>query len=257
MIGCIIQARMGSTRLPNKIMKVIDGMNPSLLYTINQLKNTSNIEKIVVATTSLEEDDVVEEFCSKNNIDVYRGSSENVLDRFYNCSKKFDFKIIVRITADCPLIDPKIVDSFIESFIEENYDYVHNFIPRTFPDGIDIEVFSFTSLKIAWKNAVLPSEKEHVTPYFRNNHDKFKIKNIVNDEDLSNYRITLDYEEDLRLLREIISRIKHRPIFLRDVISLLKKDHNLVEINRKFSANEGFQLSLEKDKIFRENLKEE
>ena len=256
MIGCIIQARMGSTRLPGKVMNVIDGINPSLYYTINQLKNASKIEKIVVATTKLKDDDIIENFCNMMNVDIFRGDSENVLNRFYLCSKKFNFETIVRITADCPLIDPEIVDSFIEVFSKDNYDYVHNFLPRTFPDGIDVEVFSFSALKIAWENAVLPSEKEHVTPYFRNNSKEFKIKNVCNDEDFSNYRITLDYDEDLKLIKEIVSRIKHRPISLRDIISLLKKEPRLLEINEKFTANEGFESSLKKDEDFRKNFQQ-
>jgi len=250
MIGCIIQARMGSTRLPGKVMELLDGKNPSLYYTINQLKNSLNVDKIIVATTKLNEDDIIEKISKNNKINCFRGNSENVLERFYECAKKFQLETIVRITADCPLIDPKIVDSFIEIFNSGEYDYVHNMEPRTFPDGLDAEVFSFKILEEAYKNAKLPSEKEHVTPYFRNNKDKFRIKNVINKKNMSSYRWTLDYQEDLDLIRNIIKEIKNRPILMNDIISLFNKKPNIFEINKKYLANEGLTRSLEEDKKF-------
>ena len=250
MIGCIIQARMGSTRLLGKVMELLDGKNPSLYYTINQLKNSLNVNKIIVATTKLNEDDIIEKISKNNKINCFRGNSENVLERFYECAKKFQLETIVRITADCPLIDPKIVDSFIEIFNSGEYDYVHNMEPRTFPDGLDAEVFSFKILEEAYKNAKLPSEKEHVTPYFRNNKDKFRIKNVINKKNMSSYRWTLDYQEDLDLIRNIIKEIKNRPILMNDIISLFNKKPNIFEINKKYLANEGLTRSLEEDKKF-------
>jgi len=250
MIGCIIQARMGSTRLLGKVMELLDGKNPSLYYTINQLKNSLNVDKIIVATTKLNEDDIIEKISKNNKINCFRGNSENVLERFYECAKKFQLETIVRITADCPLIDPKIVDSFIEIFNSGEYDYVHNMEPRTFPDGLDTEVFTFSILEQAWKNAKLPSEKEHVTPYFRNNKDKFRIKNVINKKNMSSYRWTLDYQEDLDLIRNIIKEIKNRPILMNDIISLFNKKPNIFEINKKYLANEGLTRSLEEDKKF-------
>jgi len=253
MIGCIIQARMGSTRLPGKVMELVDDKNPSLYYTINQLKNSLNLDKIIVATTKLKEDDVIEKFSKNNKIDCFRGNSINVLDRFYECAKKFELKKIVRITADCPLIDPEIVDSVIEKFNSSNYDYVHNMEPRTFPDGLDTEIFTFSILEQAWKNAKLPSEKEHVTLYFRNNKEKFKIKNIISKKNMSSHRWTLDYQEDLDLIRNIISEIKSRPILTNHIIDLFKEKPNIFEINKKYLTNEGLKRSLEQDKKFLNN----
>ena len=250
MIGCIIQARMSSIRLPGKIMKLLDKKNPSLYYTINQLKNSSNLDKIFIATSDLSEDDIIEEFAKNNKIAYFRGNSENVLDRFYECAKKFQLETIVRVTADCPLIDPKIVDSFIKIFNSGKYDYVHNMEPRTFPDGLDTEVFSFKILEEAHKNAKLPSEKEHVTPYFRNNKDKFRIKNVISKKNMSSHRWTLDYQEDLDLIRNIVKEIKNRPILMNDIISLFNKKPNIFEINKKYLANEGLTRSLEEDKKF-------
>ena len=250
MIGCIIQARMGSIRLPGKVMELLDDKNPSLYYTINQLKNSLNLNKIIVATTELEEDDIIEKISKDNEIECFRGSSENVLERFYECAKKFQIETIVRITADCPLIDPKIVDSIIQIFNSGKYDYVHNMKPRTFPDGLDTEIFSFKILEEAHKNAKLPSEKEHVTPYFRNNKDKFRIKNVINKKNLSSHRWTLDYQEDLDLIRNIVKEIKNRPILMSDIINLFNDKPDIFEINKKYLSNDGLVHSLKEDKKF-------
>ena len=169
MIGCVIQARMGSTRLPGKVLKTVRENTPSLLHTIEQLRFSKNIDKIVVATTDLPEDDIIEELVKTQKIECFRGNAENVLDRYYQCAKLFGFNGIVRITADCPLIDPFITDKVIQVFKDNELDYVPNVFPRTFPDGLETEVVAFSALEIAWKNAELPSEKEHVTPYFKNN----------------------------------------------------------------------------------------
>jgi spore coat polysaccharide biosynthesis protein SpsF len=250
MIGCIIQARMGSTRLPGKILKNVDDDVPSLQHTIEQLKFSKNIDKIVIATTDLPEDDIIEKFVQKQNVDCFRGSAENVLDRYYQCAKIFEFEGIVRITADCPLIDPYITDKVIQVFKDDKLDYVPNVFPRTFPDGLETEVIRFPALEIAWKNAKLPSEKEHVTPYFKNNKESFKIKNVENKTDLSHLRWTLDYQEDLELIREIIKKIHKKPIKMEDILELFSKEPNLPEINKGHAPNEGYKKSLEDDKEF-------
>ncbi len=141
MIGCIIQARMGSTRLPGKVLKNLDSDKTVLDYVIQQLRNSKLIDKLVIATTDLEEDEVITKHAKVIGIEYFRGSSLNVLDRFYNCAKNFSFSTIVRITADCPLIDPQIVDLVIEKFKEQSYDYGTNCFPRTFPYGTEVEVF--------------------------------------------------------------------------------------------------------------------
>ena len=131
MLGCIIQARMGSTRLPGKVMRLLDGTNPSILFTIQQLKNCPNIDKIIVATTTHSEDDQIELFCKKIGIDVFRGNSDDVLLRYYDCAQSFSLDSIIRVTADCPLIDPSIVEKAISIFKNNNYDYVTNTYQRT------------------------------------------------------------------------------------------------------------------------------
>ena len=250
MFGCIIQVRMNSKRFPGKVMKKIDGKNPSLFFTISQLQKSKYIKKIIIATSINKSDDIIEDFSKRIKVNCFRGDEEDVLDRYYNCAKKYHIKNIIRITGDCPLIDPTIVDNMILKFKNGNYDYIHNFEPRTFPDGEDVEILTFNSLANAWKNSKLPSEREHVTAYLRNNSKKFKIKNILNYKDFSNYRVTLDYEEDLKLIKLIIRNIKKTPILMEDIIQLLEKNPQYLSINKKYEANEGYKISLKKDKEF-------
>ena len=175
MIGCIIQARMGSSRLPGKVlMKSGNGM-PLLYHVINQLRYCSKVKNLVIATTTNQEDDSIEKFANDNSVNIFRGKEKDVLDRYFQCAKKYSFSTIVRITSDCPLIDPQIVDKVIERFFSGNYDYATNTLIRTFPIGTDVEVFSFSVLETAWKNAQLPSEREHVTPYIYNHPEIFNI----------------------------------------------------------------------------------
>jgi spore coat polysaccharide biosynthesis protein SpsF len=253
MIGCIIQARMGSTRLPGKVMKIIDGKNPSLQYTLNQLKSCKSLDKIIVATTNLPEDDEIVNYLKNLDIDVFRGSSDDVLDRYFQCAKNYDLSSIVRITADCALIDPNIVEEGIKLFNSKNYDYVTNTFPRTFPDGNETEIFSINALEEMWKNAKLPSEREHVTPYFKNNPKLFQIKNFIHNKDISDLRWTIDYDEDLKFVKILISKIQSRPIHLDNILHLLNNEPKLLELNKNHKPNEGYVKSLEDDKNFLQN----
>lgn len=255
MLGCIIQARMGSSRLPGKVLMLVDEMHPSLTYTINQLRACKLIDKIIVATTTNKEDDVISDHAIKLGIDIFRGDPEDVLSRYYHCAKKYSLSSILRVTADCPLIDPIIVDKGISIFLEKKYDYVTNTFPRTFPDGNETEIFTYASLEMAHLNAKLPSEREHVTPYFRNNKEKFSIFNFINTSDLSDLRWTLDYDVDLQLIRAIISKIKRKPIHMHDILQLFDKEPNLKEINKDHRPNEGYVRSLKQDEDFLKKTK--
>ena len=210
----------------------IDGKFPALFYTVEQLKNSKLLEKIVIATSSNQEDNDIEKFCRKYNIKCFRGSLENVLDRYYQCAKEFGITTIVRIPADKPLIDPEIVDEVIQKFKENSFDCVTNFQPSTIPSGTEVEIFSFSALETAWKNASSAFDKEHVTPYIYKNKEQFKIFNVVNKEDLSNFRWALDYKEDLELIRKIVMKIEKRPILTRDIINLLNREKELIKINQ-------------------------
>jgi len=249
-VGCIIQARMGSSRLPGKVLMNVENEKSVLYYVINQLRYSKLIEKIIVATTDLKEDDKIVECCNSLDVDYFRGDLENVLDRYYQCAKKYSISTIVRIPSDKPLIDPEIVDRVIEFFNSHEYDYITNFLPLTFPSGTEVEVFSFEAIQTAWKNAELPSEKEHVTSFLYNHKDRFKIFNVINDENLSQYRWAIDRIEDLALVREIVSKIKKRPILMKDVIELLKKEPQLVDINKNVSREEGNIKSLKEDENY-------
>ena len=245
-IGCIIQARLGSTRLPNKIIQLLDQKSTVLDYVINQTTNSKLIEKIIIATTNLVEDDVILKTVSKKNLDYFRGDSNDVLDRYYQCAKKFSLSTIVRITSDCPLVDPNIIDDSIKFFKNNSFDYVSNVHPQTFPIGIAVEVFSFESLQKAWKNAKLPSEREHVTPYLYNNK-KFNIYNLEYSTNLTSIRITIDRENDLKLVRNVVSKIKNRPILLSDIVKLHNEDPKMFKLNLDYDINEGYLKSLKDD----------
>ena len=243
MIGCILQARMSSTRLPGKVMMKIDNENTMLDCVINQLKNSKQTKNLVIATTEQKEDDVIVELVKRREIKYFRGSKKDVLDRYYQCAKKFDFSEIVRITADNPLIDYEIVDMVVEHFKSKNYDYITIDRPQvstfhqTYPWGYNVEVFTFSALENAWKNAKLASEREHVTPYFYKNNEIFKQTSIENSEDLSRFNCTVNTKYDLELIQKIYSNIKKRPILLSDVIKLFKANPELVKINTHVKAD--------------------
>ena len=237
MIGCIIQARMGSTRLPGKVMKMIDEENPVLYYVLKQLQSSTLLEKMVVATTILDEDDVIENYVKNMGIDVFRGNRNDVLDRYFECAKKFDIDVIIRITADNPLIDPTMVDGMIKKFMSNTYDYLTNAHVRTFPYGTEVEIFSFKALEKAWENATKSSEREHVTQFFYNNFQLFKNHNVENSKNISNLRWTIDRQNDFLLVKSIISKIKQRPILMNDILDLFLKEPKLFEINKNSILN--------------------
>lgn len=246
-ISVIIQARMGSTRLPGKVLKDISGQ-PVLWHVINRIKKSKYISKIIVATTENKEDNEIYEYCNQKHIDVFRGSSDDVLDRYYKCAKRFDCKNIVRITADCPLHDAVVVDKVIEVYLGGNYDYASNTFKYTYPDGLDTEVFSFKVLEEAWKNAKLSSEREHVTPYIRKNNE-YKKLNVLADKKYPIYRLTLDYDEDYNFIKSIYEGIGKLDFSLDDVVEFLNKNLELLRLNKNYKINEGYEKSLKEDRI--------
>jgi spore coat polysaccharide biosynthesis protein SpsF (cytidylyltransferase family) len=254
MIGCIIQARMGSTRLPGKVMLDVESNKTVLYFVIKQLQSCKLVDKIIVATTTLEDDKQIANFSKQLGIDSFRGSSDNVLDRYYQCAKEYSISIIVRIPSDKPLIDPEIVDNVVSMFMNSSYDYITNFLPNpTFPSGTEVEVFSIKALKKAWEKAKIPSEKEHVTPYFINHKDEFKISHTENSENLSHLRWAVDRIEDLKLVRKIASKIKKRPILMKDILELFTREPELVKINKNVNREEGSLKSLKEDQEFLQN----
>ena len=240
---------MGSSRLPGKTLKLINGEIPMLQFQLNQLTFSKLIDKIIIATTVLESDNVIVDFCNKNNIEFFRGESKDVLDRYYQCAKKNNFPIIVRITSDNPLIDPKIVDNVIELFLNSNCDYMSTEYPKTYPLGFAVEVFNFKSLEEAWTEAILPSEREHVTPFLHKNKNKFKHCNHSYKKNVSHIRCTVDTDFDFQLIEKITQKLRMNPIYLENVLDLLSEEPHLLEIN-KHIKHDGYERSLKEDTEF-------
>jgi len=245
MVIAIVQARMGSTRLPGKVLQTI--LEKTVLeHIVERLGCSTLVDKIIVATTKERTDDEIEHLCNRINITCFRGSQDDVLDRFYRAALMFSTDIIVRITADDPLKDPEIVDKAIQIMLENDYDYVSNTIEPTYPEGIDVEVFTFAALKKAHQEARRASEREHVTPYIWKNPDKFKIYNFKNGEDFSSLRWTLDTEDDLIFIRKVYAALyKEGQIFLmKDILELIKKEPTFSLINKGHERNEGYNKSM-------------
>ena len=237
---------MGSERLPGKILLDLTNGKKTIDFLFEQLKS-SKLKKKIVAIPENNEDDILFEHLKNSKIPCFRGSSLDVLDRFYRCAKEFSFKHIMRITGDNPLIDPDVVDKAIKEYNNYNCDYFTNSIHRTFPNGTEVEIFSFNSLEVAWKFAKKKSEREHVTPYFYNNPKKFKINHFKQEIDQSKFRYTIDRREDYILVLEILSRIKKRPIKTLDIIQLLTNKPELLKLNSNIIPNEGYIKSINED----------
>ena len=225
----------------------LDEKHTVLDYVIEQLSFSKLIDKKFIATTELEQDNVIEQASKNLGLECFRGSSEDVLNRYYKCAKKFNVDNILRITSDCPLIDPEIVDKVIRKYEIEKFDYVTNTLIRTFPIGLDAEIFSFDVLEKTWKNAILPSEREHVTPFIRNKKMDFSVGNIEHEEDLSKIRVGLDRKEDYELIKIIVNEFEKRPILLQDIIKLFENKPELMRINEHIQHDEGMKKSLELD----------
>jgi spore coat polysaccharide biosynthesis protein SpsF len=247
MIGCIIQARMCSTRLKGKVLHKINSEETILSFLLKQITNCKSLKTVVVATTELDEDDVIVDFLKSYDVEIFRGNSENVLDRFYHCAKKFKFSTIVRLTADNPLIDPQIINDSIQKYSNSDCDYLTNSIDRTFPNGTEVEIFSFNALETAWKFAKKKSEREHVTPYFYNNPNKFKIHHFKQKQDQSKFRYSIDRKEDYLLVLKILSKINTRPIKTSDIIELLTNYPEIKKLNSHIIPNEGYVKSISED----------
>lgn len=237
-VGVIVQARMGSERLPGKILELIKE-KPMLWHVVERIKAAKSIDQIVIATTKNPKDNVVEDLAKKEGWAFYRGSEENVLDRYYQAAEKFKIGIIVRVTGDCPLIAPEIIDACVENFKNENCDFISNFKndASAFPRGLDVRVFSFFALKKANENAKEHYEKEHVTPYIENINNGFKIGNILHPkpEYCADFRLTVDYPEDLDLIRKIYNKFyaQGKIISVTEAISFLRNNPNIALINNK------------------------
>lgn len=244
----IIQARTDSNRLPGKALADIEG-KPMLWHVINRAKKMK-YGRVIVATTTRKIDDKIIEIADKSGVRYFRGKTNDVLDRFYKAALKFKANTIVRITGDCPLIDPYESDKTVSKFLCGNYDYVSN-DSKTYHNGLDTECFSFSVLEKVRREAKLRSEKEHVTSHIWENPDKFKIGIVHNKSKkrLNHLKWSVDHPSDLDFVRKVYSKLytKQRIFTMKDVLNLLKNEPDLTKINAKYKKNEGYLFSLKND----------
>ena len=250
-IAAIIQARMGSTRLPGKVLlRVLK--RPLLYYMVERIKRISSVDEVIVATSTSSKDDEIESFCIKHRYTFFRGAEEDVLDRFYKAAKSAKAAFVVRFTADCPLIDPNLVEQLIGVFKRSETDYcsiatgapvAHKYDINRFPDGMDAEIFTMDALEEAWKMAGTPLYREHVTPYIWKNTKRFKTGAMVCDKgDFSRYRWTLDNIEDYELIRWVYEQLYEKdPGFgLDQVLDLMELNPLMMNLNSHLIGKEGY-----------------
>jgi len=240
-VVAIIQVRMGSTRLAGKALKRVLG-RPLLDYLTKRVLKASTINKMVIATTENKLDDEIAVFCDEYGYECFRGDENDVLGRFAKAAEKENADAIVRICGDCPLIDYRVIDKIVNYYVSHypSYDYVSNTLERSYPRGMDTEVFSKQSLFKSAKEATKSSEREHVTPYIYNNIGLFKVASIFQNEDFSNIRLTVDTEEDFTLIAKIIEELypRNEDFSLKDILCLLKERSDWLKINADIKQKE-------------------
>lgn len=248
MIVAVVQARMSSTRLPGKVLAEVAG-HPMLWHVVHRLRRARLVNRIVVATSENLADDAIQQFCKQEGIDCFRGSESDVLDRYYQAAQAFSADVVVRITADCPLIDPAVIDRVIQRFLDGDLDYVSNALRYTYPDGLDVEVFSFAALVRAWREAVKDSEREHVTPHLRGKN--FRVANVANDEPSPrNLRWTVDEPADLEFVRRVFAAFADDDAFgMKEVLNFVNQHAAVQDLNASVTTNEGYCRSLYEEAV--------
>ena len=222
---------MGSTRLPGKVLMDLGGQSV-LSRVVRRLARAKLLQQIVVATSVAPADDAIMAACLRLQVPCFRGSEGDVLDRYYQTARDWPSDAVVRITADCPLIDPEVVDQTIGMFLSSGADYTSNVTPRTYPRGLDTEVFTVAGLERCWREAREPHQREHVTPFFYECPGRFRISSLSGPEDYSRYRLTLDTPEDLQLLRAVYASFDNRDtVSWQEVVGLLERRPDLAALN--------------------------
>ena len=238
-ITVMIQARTGSSRLPNKVLEKIEN-KPMIWHVINRVKQIKSVQQIVLITTQEKSDKVLLNIAEEEGVIGFAGNADDVLDRHFQCALNIDADPIIRITSDCPLIDPFLVEDILQFYLANDFDYVSNTIIPTYPDGLDTEIFSFSTLEKLIDHVKLPSEREHVTTSIPKNPQLFQFSNYKNEKDLSSFRWTVDRPEDLQFVREIYSRMAPKTIFsMDDILKIISNEPDLLEINKGIFRNEG------------------
>jgi len=249
-ISAIIQARMGSTRLPGKTLLPIEG-KPMLWHVVERVRRSAHIGQIVIATTRQSQDDEVAEFARVHGLSLYRGDEHDVLDRLYQTAVTYGSNPIVRVTPDCPLHDPVVIDAVVSEYLRGGCDYASNTLNYTYPEGLDVEVFSLKALERAWKEARKPSEREHVTSYIRNHPDLFRIKDVRGPYQYGTFHWSVDEPADLEFVRAVYRHLyQEGAIFgLEEVLALLKAHPNLARINEAVEINAGYKKALREEAV--------
>lgn len=245
-VVAIIQARMSSSRLPGKVLLDLAG-RPVLSRMVEHVKKASMVNRVIVATTVDPSDDPIVELCEREKIEVFRGSLPDVLDRYYQAAKKVQAGIIVRLTGDCPLIDPQLIDQTISALLEQQADFACNRLPppfhRTYPIGLDVEACTFQALERAWKEATEKHDREHVLPYLYEVEGRFKVVQLNHTEDLGELRWTLDTPEDYALLQELVKHLNGRNDFSwLEVLSVFREHPELAAINQSIKHKSMFDV---------------
>ena len=247
----IVQARMGSTRFPGKVLTPVLGV-PLLEHLVERVRRAATLDGVMVATSEEAADDAIADYCTRRDYQLFRGSADDVLDRYYRAAAVAEAETIVRLTADCPLLDPDVIDTVVRAFHDGGYDYAANTAPppSTFPDGMDVEVFSRHSLDRAWRDAKEPSHREHVTFYFWQNPELFRTMQLDHDPDWSACRLTVDYPEDLKLVCAVLEALgPSNPAFMMDdIIEYLEMNPETKRLNQHIPGNQGWKSALRKDR---------
>ena len=233
-VVAIIQARMGSTRLPGKVLMDLAG-EPMLVRVVNRVRRAATLNEVVVAATTQPADEAIARLCDERKWPCFRGSEDDVLDRYYRAALERKASVVVRVTSDCPLIEPTIVDLVVHEFMRRQPEiaYASNVVPsRTFPRGLDTEVMQFAALERAWKEDNNLAWREHVTPYLSEVEGRFSLHCVTNDEDYSSQRWTVDTPEDFELVRLIYEHFGHDRFSWREVLALLERHPEWLAINR-------------------------
>jgi len=244
----VVQARVSSTRLPGKVLMPILGQ-PMLLRQIERVRRAATLDRIVVATSTEPGDDRIEHVCYDAGVEVFRGSLDDVLDRFYRAACAYGPEHVVRLTADCPLADPRVIDAVVALHLEGGYDYTSNVAPPTFPDGLDVEVMRLDVLEEAWREAKAPFHREHVTQYILAHPERFRLGLLVRERDLSGLRWTVDEPADFDFVTGVYERLyAENPAFdTEDILALLDREPSLAARNASLKRNESLSKQVADD----------
>ena len=250
----VIQARMGSSRLPGKVLREVCG-RPLLALQVERMRRSRRADRILVATPDTPADQPLAALSRDLGLACFQGSENDVLDRFYQACRSVglsDADAVVRVTADCPLLDPDLMDEIIGIHLAGEYDYVTNTLPPSYPDGLDVEVLGFAALVRAWREAELPSDREHLTRFIRRRPESFRHRNLPHDPDLSALRWTVDQEEDLRFVTQVFEHFREvgTAFSWQEVLAFVERHPDIAGLNRDIVRNAGVQSALVRDQQF-------